>query len=114
LNKEILYVIAIFSVAQCIVWFQLNLQFFWDDFTKYIIPISFIVGGIASYLFINGYRLCYEAFDGKVWPSRILGFSSGIIIFAFLTWFVLGEGITFKVGVCLFLAFIIILVQIFL
>ena len=52
-------------------------------------------------------------FDGLLWPGRFIGFASGVISFAFLSYYFMGEGITFKTGVSLLLAVVIVLIQVF-
>ena len=54
-----------------------------------------------------------EHFDGLLWPGRFIGFASGMVIFAGLTWLFLGEGITTKTMISLGLAFALICVQLF-
>jgi myo-inositol catabolism protein IolC len=48
-----------------------------------------------------------------MWPSRIIGFSIGTMVYAVMayTWF--NEQITTKTAICLFLSALIILVQVF-
>jgi hypothetical protein len=100
-------------IGQILVWFQTNAQFLWPKSKEYTLPIS-MVGGVAiSYLFIKGVGLITEAAEGQIWPSRILPSSTGIIIFAVMTWLLLGQGISIKTAICLVLSFCIIGIQIF-
>jgi len=48
-----------------------------------------------------------------LWPGRFIGFASGMMIFAFMTWSFMGEGINAKTGISLILALALIGVQIF-
>ena len=52
----------------------------------------------------------YKGF-GELWPIRLLGFATGMISFPFITYFMLGEGITLKTAVSILLAIIIMLLQ---
>ena len=52
-------------------------------------------------------------FDGLLWPGRFIGFASGVVSFAVLSYIFMGEGITVKTGVSLFLAFMIVFIQVF-
>jgi len=54
-----------------------------------------------------------EHFDGVLWPGRFIGFSSGMIVFALMTWAFMGEGVNVKTGISLVLALALIFVQIF-
>jgi len=66
-----------------------------------------------SYILIYASRYVVAGFDGLLWPGRLIGFSTGMIIMAILTYVHLGEGITVKTGVTLLLAFIIVMVQLY-
>lgn len=68
------------------------------------IPISFV------YIYATQYLV--EAFNGDLWPQRLIGFSMGMIAFAFLTWFHLHQAITLKTAVTLALATAIVVIQI--
>lgn len=64
-------------------------------------------------MFINATALVAQHYDGLIWPGRFIGFSMGITSFAFLTWLLMGEGITTKTTICVILALAIICIQIF-
>ena len=66
-----------------------------------------------GYSYILATQYTVAAFDGAVWPSRLLGFSMGILAFTTLTLIHLGEAINFKTSVILILALFIVLLQIF-
>ena len=51
--------------------------------------------------------------DGVLWPTRLIGFSVGIVVFAILSKVLFGETISAKTAVCIGLALLIIVVQIF-
>ena len=63
-------------------------------------------------MFFKATRLSYIAFDGVLWPGRLIAFGISIIVFTMLTWVLLGEAITMKTFVSLILSIIIVLVQI--
>jgi hypothetical protein len=54
-----------------------------------------------------------EHFDGLLWPGRFIGFASGMISFAALSYLVMGEVIGVKTGVSLGLAFLLVCIQVF-
>ena len=66
-----------------------------------------------SYILIFASRYVVKGFDGLLWPGRLVGFSTGMIIMAILTYLHLEEGITLKTGVTLTLAFAIVMIQLF-
>ena len=111
-TKLLLLGFIYFIIGQIVIWFQSHLQFIsnWSKEHPFLIAIP----GIAvSYVSILATRNLAEAFDGLVWPSRLIGFSIGIILFSALTWLLLGEKIEMKSAVCVVLAFCILLIQLF-
>ena len=101
-----------FIIGQIIIWFQSHLQFFsnWSKDNPLLIAIP---GVLVSYVSILATKHIAEAYDGLVWPSRLIGFGIGIILFSVLTWILLGERIEIKSAVCVVLAFCILLIQLF-
>jgi len=99
-------------VAQGMIWYQTNSQFF-SDWVKERPLLMACLGIPISYILIYASRYVVAGFDGLLWPGRLIGFSTGMIIMAILTYVHLGEGITVKTGVTLLLAFIIVMVQLY-
>ena len=108
-NKEILYCVLILFFTQIVIWFQLNAQVKWDWFKDNYLLMS-ILGMPISYALLYSTKFGWEGF-GELWPIRLLGFAVGIISFPFITYLVLGEGVTLKTGLSLGLAVIIMLLQ---
>ena len=99
-------------VAQGLIWYQTNSQFF-SNWVKERPLLMATMGIPISYILIYASRYVVEGFDGLLWPGRLIGFSTGMIIMAILTYIHLGEGITLKTGVTLLLAFIIVMIQLY-
>ena len=95
------------------IWFQTNGQFIWTWFKKNPWIISVVAGTTISYIFIKATSLVAEYYDGAIWPGRFIAFSMGMFSFTLLTSMVMGEGITLKTGVLIFLALIIVCIQLF-
>ena len=113
MNIKLLTLGAIyFVIGQIIIWFQSHLQFFnnWSKDNPLLIAIP---GVLVSYVSILATKHLAEAYGGLVWPSRLIGFGIGIILFSALTWMLLGEKIEMKSLVCVVLAFCILLIQLF-
>ena len=108
-NIKILQTLGILFTVQIIVWYQLNGQLVWAWFKDHPFLLS-LLGVPISYLLILSTKLGYEAF-GALWPIRLLGFSLGMLSFPIITWFMLGEGISFKTGFSMLLGAIIMLLQ---
>lgn len=110
--QALIYGFLLFFFGQGIVWIQSNGQFLWPAFKNNPWLVSLTLGTLASYLFIHATRYTVEHFDGLLWPGRFIGFASGIMVFAFLTWYLMGEGLSTKTLVSLGLAVCLIAVQI--
>lgn len=97
--------------AQIITYLQLqgNVKYGW--YQKYPIPML-LVSIPISYLFIKSVEHFVNAYDGDVYPSRILGYGLGIIVFMIMSWVMFKEPITPKTLVCIMLSLAIIGIQV--
>ena len=102
----------LFLLGQILVCYQINGQFLSVWVKKNPLIIS-LLGIPISYVYIIATDHLVIAFDGELWPQRLIGFSMGMISFAFLTWFHLNQAITLKTATTLALAFTIVLIQVF-
>ena len=98
-------------VGQSLAYLQLQSQFFWTWAKNHPLLMS-ITGFPISILLIYFTKYCALAFDGQVWPGRLIGFAIGAIVFALLSHFIMNEPFNTKTIVCLFLATGILLVQV--
>jgi hypothetical protein len=105
--------VTLFLIGQTLIWFQTNGQFKWEWFANNILLLSVVGGTIISYTFILGTKYAVQHFDGLLWPGRFLGFALGISSFAILSYYFLGEGITWKTAKSLTLSVCIISIQLF-
>ena len=71
-----------------------------------------LLGVPISYVYIYATKDLVEAFNGDLWPQRLIGFSMGMLAFAFLTWIHFHQAITLKTAVTLALAIAIVVIQI--
>lgn len=98
-------------LAQILTFIQLQGQFRWEWFRKYPFLVSFL-GIPISLLFLMSVKYLVAHFGGELWPSRLIGFSIGAIVFSYMahSWF--QEPFTLKTSICLLLAFCIMMIQI--
>ena len=108
-NKEILVTIIILFLANIVIWFQLNAQLKWD-WIKDNYWLMSLLGVPISYALLYSTKYGYAGF-GELWPIRLLGFAVGMMTFPFITYMVLGEGITLKTGISVILAAVIMILQ---
>jgi len=74
--------------------------------------IGFLYGLVAQVMTFLQLQHFVMAFDGEIWPSRLLGYGIGVIIFTLMSWQLFGEQLSTKTLVCLGLSVLIILIQI--
>ena len=110
--KTFLAGMGLFLLGQVLAWYQTNGQFISTWIKDHPIIVAAIGGIPVGYSYILGTTYLVQAFDGEVWPSRLLGFSMGILAFTTLTLIHLNESITVKTGLILILALTIILIQV--
>ena len=111
MNKLLLGIVFGF-LAQIITFLQLqgNIKYNW--YQRF--PILVLATAIPiSWLFIKSVESFVLAFNGEIWPSRLIGFAIVIIVFGIMSHFLFKEPVTIKTFVCLMLACCILGVQIF-
>jgi hypothetical protein len=110
MNTNILIGFLLFLLGQALIWMQTNSQFIWE-WAKEHRFIMALCGVPISYLLILASKYVVEGFDGLLWPGRLIGFGSGMVVMAFFTWYFMGEGISLKTLVSLIIACILVLIQ---
>ena len=104
--------IAFGIIAQIIVFFQLQGQLKYDWFkNNYWLVV--LMGIPSSMFFMYSVKNLVTAYNGEMWPSRLIGFSLGAIVFTYFSWSLFGEPFTTKTIICLALALSILMVQLF-
>ena len=98
-------------VAQIATFLQLQGQMKYD-FLKNNLWFTAFLGVPISLLFMFSVRNLVTAYNGEMWPSRLIGFGIGVIIFAIMSHLMFREPITLKTFTCLGLGACIILIQI--
>ena len=81
-------------------------------FQKY--PIIVLLSSIpAAWFYIKSVENLVSWGNGQLWPSRLIGFGIGIVVFVLLSWLLFKEPFSLKTIICLLLAASILLIQIF-
>jgi multidrug transporter EmrE-like cation transporter len=99
-------------IAQIGTFIQLqgNAKYNWID--KY--PVLLLSAGIPlSWMYIQSVKHFILAYNGQIWPSRLIGFGIGIIVFSTMSYLMFKEPFTLKTFLSLTLALGIILIQVF-
>ena len=66
-----------------------------------------------SWFYIKSVEYFIAAFNGQLWPSRLIGFGLGIVVFSIMSHYLFKEPFTPKTIVCIGLGLTIIALQIF-
>ena len=112
-TKTLLLGVLLFLGAQSLSWFQTNGQFISEWMKNHPIIVSGLMGIPVGMCYIYGTTYIVESFNGQLWPSRLLGFATGIFSFTILTYLFMREGINMKTAIILLLATAIVLLQVF-
>jgi hypothetical protein len=91
--------------------YQGPLKYKWMSENK--ILSVFIFGLPAMFLTLESVRLIVTYFEFQLWPARLIGFASGMIVFTFMSMWLFSEEMTVKTVITLSLAVIMICIQLF-
>jgi hypothetical protein len=109
--EKLLLGIFWFTLGHIAVFFQLNGQFKWEWFAKNEWALA-LLGLIISFFYIWGTKYTVQGFDGLLWPARFVGFSIGMVVYAFGVSYFFKEGITNKTFISLVLCVILVAIQV--
>ena len=112
MNKNILISLLLYGLGQVLIWYQTNSQFF-NEWAKERPFLMACMGIPISYILIYASRYVVAGFDGLLWPGRLIGFAVGMVSMAILTYLHMNEAVTLKTGITLFLAILIVFIQVF-
>ena len=107
---KIMFAILLMILGQIGTFLQLQggIKYGWYEKFFWLILLS---GIPLTYLYSKSVNLFVEGFGGQIWPSRLIGFALGIIIFTVMSTVLFKEHMTIKTVVCIFLALLIVSVQ---
>jgi hypothetical protein len=110
--KNFIFGVILSIIGQVLAFFQLqgHIKYPW---LKNNLWFPILLGIPISMIFMLSINNLIKAYDGALWPSRIIGFSVGTIMYWIMSKLLFDERISIKTGVCLGLSVIIILVQVF-
>ena len=97
--------------AQIATFIQLQGQLKFEWMKQYTWAVI-LMGIPISFMFMQSVKNFVLAFDGQIWPSRLIGFGIGVFVFSVMSFIMFKEPITLKTGICLSLGLGIILIQI--
>ena len=89
---------------------QVSYKYGWYEKYQWVVILASVPLG---WLYIKSVNYFIAGFGGQIWPSRLLGFSVGIIVFTLMSHYLFREPLNIKNGVCLLLGFTILMIQLF-
>ena len=98
-------------LAQIVTFLQLQGQMKIEWFKNNTILVA-LMGVPISLLYMYSVKNFVEAYDGQIWPSRLIGFGIGVVVFTAMSHYMFKEPLTPKTLTCLGLGVCIILIQI--
>ena len=99
-------------LAQILTFIQLQGQFKFQWAKENPFYMS-LLGIPLSLLYLQSVKHLVQHFEGQLWPSRLLGFAIGAIVFTGMSWMWFREPLSLKTLICLGLAVCIMLIQLF-
>lgn len=72
-----------------------------------------LLGIPISLLFMYSVRNLVVSYDGELWPSRLIGYGIGVVVFIVMSKLWFDEPVSLKTLVCLILSLSIIFIQLF-
>ena len=112
MTKQIFLIVVLILFSQAGAWIQQFAQVRYEWFKNNSLITTVLLGILVSFGFVEAAKLGYNLWESS-WKVRLLQFSIGVIVFTFLSWFFLDEGLNAKTLTCIFLSFCIIGIQIF-
>jgi hypothetical protein len=107
---NIIYGMLIGVIAQIFSFLQLQgaIKLGWYQKYTWAILLSSIP---LTWLYMQSVQKLVDGFNGEMWPSRLIGFGIGVIVFTIMSYFIFKEPLTPKTLVCLGLGILIVLIQ---
>ena len=89
---------------------QGSYKYGWYEKYQWIVILASLPLG---WVYIQSVNSFIVGFDGQIWPSRLIGFGIGVIIFTLMSHYLFKEPLSVKNGICLLLGFTIVGIQLF-
>jgi len=98
--------------AQILTFLQLQGQMKYEWFKNNTFLVA-CMGIPISLLFMTSVKNFVLAYDGAIWPSRLIGFGIGVVVFTIMSHYLFRGPLTLKTLICLGLGLCIISIQLF-
>lgn len=109
---NLFYATLLSIMAHILTFLQLQGSAKWGWYERYPIP-TLLLSIPISWCVIKSVTSYVAAYDGEIWPSRLIGFGIGVIVFTLMSILIFNETISTKTFLCLLLSVTIILIQVY-
>jgi multidrug transporter EmrE-like cation transporter len=109
---RLIYGMLLGVIAQMLTFLQLQGQYKYEWVKTNFIWMS-LLGIPISLLFMYSVRHMVAAYDGELWPSRLIGYGIGVTVFIIMSKMWFNEPVSAKTLICLLLSLSIIFIQLF-
>lgn len=109
---RLVYGMLLGVLAQLLTFLQLQGQYKYEWVKTNFIWMS-LLGIPISLLFMYSVRHMVAAYDGELWPSRLIGYGIGVTVFIIMSKMWFNEPVSAKTLICLLLSLSIIFIQLF-
>jgi hypothetical protein len=75
--------------------------------------VLWLCGIPISFFYMTSVRHLIDAFNGELWPSRLIGFVIGVFVYTCMSIAIFDEPLKTKTIICLGLSFLILAIQLF-
>jgi hypothetical protein len=110
MNPHLLYGLLYGFVAQVLTFLQLQGPLKWPIIKQHQNWLA-LAGVPIAMLFMRSVQEFVIAFNGEIWPSRLIGFAVGIMVFSFMSVIMFNESMSAKTAVCIVLGMLILVIQ---
>ena len=109
---KLVYGMILGAIAQTLTFLQLQGQYKYE-WVKHNFLWMALLGIPISLLYMYSVKYMVAAYDGALWPSRLIGYGIGVTVFILMSKLWFNEPVTIKTLICLILSLSIIFVQLF-
>lgn len=113
INKYLMLSAAMMLLGNILVWLQVNGQLIWKPLQNNLSWLC-LAGVPIAFVFIKATEWGFEAFDGKLWPVRIISMAISFMVFTIMTATLMHELPDVKTMAALSLCITAIAIQVFL
>lgn len=100
------------ALAQTLTFLQLQGQYKYDWVKSNFLWMA-LLGIPISLLYMYSVKYMVAAYDGELWPSRLIGYGIGVTVFILMSKLWFNEPVSAKTLICLLLSLAIIFIQLF-